>query len=337
MLEPRLLIKPLPGSSPGLWRGAMIDDLFDTVIRPEQLGVKAGTAGWTNPALARAGAFYPKGLKTAAGRLQFYARNFNLVEVDSSFYHLPSRRNSQLWAERTPPGFTFNVKAFAAFTRHPFGREAVPGDLIPSLPLQAREKERLYESDLGSELVDELWFRFREALLPLQESGRLGVVLFQFPKWFPRGRANRDYLASLPARLRGVKIAVEFRQHTWLDPAHRDDTLAFLREHGLLYVTVDEPQGYASSVPLVPAATGDLALFRLHGRNTDNWDRRGAGVEERFRYLYPVDELSGFLPVIRQLKDSAPEVHIVFNNCYGDYAVRNVRQLLALMAGKEST
>lgn len=335
MLEPLSLIRTLPALRPGHWRGAVTDDLFDDTINPGEVGIKAGTAGWTDPALARKGAFYPPGLSSAAGRLQFYAQNFNLVEVDSSYYRLPTERNSRLWVERTPSGFTFNVKAFGAFTRHPVMADSLPPDLRRLLPFDAEDKGRVSHAAIPEDVLKELWRLFRSALLPLHEAGKLGLVLFQFPKWFVRGRSSFDYLATLQARLPEFRIAVEFRHHSWLDSARAAETLAFLRREGLTYTIVDEPQGYASSVPFLPAVTTDIALLRLHGRNTDNWDRRGAGVEEKFRYLYPVEELRGFIPVIELLRGEARETHVVFNNCYSDYAVRNARQLVALLADRE--
>ena len=63
-------------------------------------------------------AWYPAGVRTAADRLRYYAGRFNTVEVDSTFYELPSSGNAQLWAERTPAGFIFHIKAFAMRTRH---------------------------------------------------------------------------------------------------------------------------------------------------------------------------------------------------------------------------
>lgn len=89
-----------------------------------------GTASWTDPTLVQSNLFYPAHLKTAEDRLRFYASHFNTVEVDSSYYALPSECNAELWRERTPPGFVFNVKAFAWLTQHPAETTRLPKNIV---------------------------------------------------------------------------------------------------------------------------------------------------------------------------------------------------------------
>jgi uncharacterized protein YecE (DUF72 family) len=294
--------------------------------------VLVGTCSWTDKTLLESG-WYPPQVNTPEERLRYYALHFPLVEVDSSYYALPSPRNALLWAQRTPQGFVFDVKAFALFTHHPTPPRSLPRDMYQALPPALREKRNLYYRDLPSELTEELWRLFAQALLPLAAAGKLGVVLFQFPPWFRPGRDSRQYIASLPERLPGLRVAVEFRQARWLsEERDRQHTLRFLREHGLPLACVDEPQGFASSVPPLAEATAPLAVVRFHGRNAATWEAKGLTTAERFNYLYSPQELGEWVPRVRQLAQEAEEVHVLFNNCYRDYAVRNARQMAQALA-----
>ncbi|HXG42678.1 MAG TPA: DUF72 domain-containing protein [Dehalococcoidia bacterium] len=289
--------------------------------------VLVGTCSWTDKTLLESG-WYPPEARTPEDRLRYYARHFPIVEVDSSYYALPSPRNSLLWAQRTPDGFVFDVKAFALFTHHPTPPRSLPKDLLEELPVELRQKRNLYYRDLPSELTDELWRRFAQSLSPLALAGKLGVVLLQFPPWFQPGRDSRQYIASLSERLPGLEVAVEFRQARWLaEERDRRQTLSFLREHGLPLVCVDEPQGFASSVPPLAEVTAPLALVRFHGRNSATWEAKGLTTAERFNYLYTPEELEEWVPRIGRMAQEAEEVHVLFNNCYRDYAVRNARQM----------
>ncbi|TAK33763.1 MAG: DUF72 domain-containing protein [Chloroflexota bacterium] len=290
-----------------------------------------GTSSWTDPTLIKSGKFYPPDVKTPEERLQFYARHFSLVEVDSSYYALPSERNAALWVQRTPDTFVFDIKAFALFTQHPTQVPALPKDIRAILSPEDQKKARVYYRALPEEALNELWDRFRAALLPLDSAGKLGAVFFQFPPWFVPSHANKDYILSLKDKLPQYPLAVEFRQHTWLDEAHQVETLSFLRENGLSFTCVDEPQGFKSSVPPVVAATAPLAVVRFHGRNRENWEKSGLTTAERFRYLYSEAELQEWVPRIEHLSATAQEVHALMNNCYEDYAVRNAQQLRMLL------
>ncbi len=126
-------------------------------------------------------------------------------------------------------------------------------------------------------------------------------------------------------------MAVEFRNGRWLDDDQADDTLDFLERHGMTYVSVDEPQGFKSSVPPVAAATSDVAEARFHGRNTENWEKRGISAAERFRYDYSREELEEWVPRIESLAGSADRTHLMMNNCYADYGIRSARLLAELL------
>ena len=176
-----------------------------------------GTCSWTDPTLIKSGQFYPDWAKSAESRLQFYASQFNLVEVDSSYYALPNEKISRLWVERTSEGFVFDVKAFRLFTQHPTPLSALPKDIRNELPQGLKEKTNVYQRDLPSELVNDLWGRFEQALLPLDSTGKLGTVLSQFPPWFYPGNEQRDYILSCKERLPQYRMAVELRHNSWVN------------------------------------------------------------------------------------------------------------------------
>ena len=144
--------------------------------------------------------------------------------------------------------------------------------------------------------------RFLDALQPLRDAGKLGVILFQFPQWFVPSRHAFARLEQIAAAVAPDRVAVEFRQHLWMDDAHEERTLAFLADHGLVYVAVDEPQGFTSSIPPVAAATtGDLAVVRFHGRNEETWNKKGVTAAERFAYDYSPEELREWTPKLEAL------------------------------------
>ncbi len=260
-----------------------------------------------------------------------------MVEVDSTYYAIPARRMAELWAERTPDGFTFNIKAHALMTGHPTEVKRLPADLRNALPAELAKQTRVYARDLPEDVNDEVWRLFTDALEPLRQSGKLGVLLLQFPRWFGPSRANADELSRIRERLAEYDVAIEFRQEQWLAPRLRERTLALLERHGFTYVIVDEPQGMRSSVPpIVAVTTPRLAMLRLHGHRADTWEKPVFPVSERYRYLYDGDQLTSWAERILDASERAEQVHVVFNNCYANYGVANALQLAELLGSRDS-
>jgi uncharacterized protein YecE (DUF72 family) len=288
--------------------------------------IRVGTAGWTDKSLIEAG-WDPAGSGNPEKRLRYYATQFPLVEVDSAYYALPSEQTATAWAERTPDGFTFNIKAFSLFTQHPTPVKALPTDLREAAGKAG--KQRVYLKDIDPEVTGQAWDRFLAALEPLRSAGKLGAILLQFPPWFPISRANKEYIVACAERAAPRRVCVEFRNHTWMTDDNQKETLDFLSSHQLPYVCVDEPQGYSNSIPPVLAATSDLAVIRLHG-HSDQWESKD--IQERFRYRYSDKELADWAGKAARLAEDADETHVVFNNCYRDYAHVNAQQLEALLS-----
>ncbi len=289
-----------------------------------------GTCSWTDPTLLKSGTFYPEWATSAEGRLKYYASQFPIVEVDSCYYALPSERNSRLWVERTGEDFLFNIKAFRAFTLHAVPLVALPADIKSELPESLQAKQSIYQRDIPNELLDELWSRFESALLPLDSAGKLGLVLFQFPPWFYPGEMQHEYILECKSRLPQYRIAVEFRHSSWFNE-NAATTLEFLRDNDLTYVCVDEPQGLQTSVPPLAELTSDIAMVRFHGRNRDNWEKKGIRVVERFNYLYNAEELHEWAPKIKELAKKTRQMHVLFNTNYGDQGVVNARNMVSTL------
>jgi uncharacterized protein YecE (DUF72 family) len=295
--------------------------------------ILVGTASWPDKTLIASGRFYPKEATTAEARLRYYASRFSIVEVDSSYYAMPTPATSQLWAERTPRGFVMNVKAFRLFTGHQTSPAVLPKDLQEALgPTQGN----LFYRNTPPELRDELWRRFRDALAPLGHAERLGLVHFQFAPWLLRNREGHEHVRHCVERMRGFTVSVEFRNRTWFDEPHRDSTLAFERELGVVHTVVDGPQGFANSVPAVWETTHpSYALVRLHGRNAATWNTRGAtAASDRFNYDYPDAELADLAASIRELSREPRQTHVVFNNNMEDQGQRNAASMMKLFEGR---
>ncbi|MEU3340512.1 DUF72 domain-containing protein [Streptomyces sp. NPDC002144] len=280
--------------------------------------ILVGTCSWTDRALVGSG-WYPVGSRDAEGRLRYYADRFPVVEVDSAYYALPSARNSQLWADRTPEGFVFDVKAFSLLTGHP-----TRGSVMPDgLPADPRDPK----------VLDAVWARFTEGVEPLRAAGRLGAVLFQFPPWFRPGRRAGRFLRECAERTAGWPLSVEFRHPDWWRAEWADATRALLARYGMAAVAVDMTQTLPSSIPPVtPVTSPDLSVVRFHGRSPA-W---GSGSkEDRFRYDYGEAELAEWLPRLRGLAERVGRLHVLFNNCCGAAAVRAAERMRGLLDGTD--
>jgi uncharacterized protein YecE (DUF72 family) len=304
------------------------------VARSETREIRIGTASWTDPTMVRGNVFYPRGVSSAEDRLRYYAEQFPVVEVDSSYYSLPERATARLWAERTPPGFSFHLKAHALMTGQPTEVARLPEALVKALPPAVAAKSRVYAKDLPDELTDAVWAHFIDALAPLDEQGKLGGVLLQYPRWFLPTPANKQLLAEAATRLAGIPATVELRNRLWFNSAKSTGwTLDLLRELGLTHVVVDGPQGLESSVPPVAAVTTpSLAMVRLHGRRTATWEAAKVPTVERYRYLYSPAELDATMPLIESAAAEATRTIVFFNNCYGNYGATNAREMIARLS-----
>ena len=239
------------------------------------------------------GPFYPEGL-AARDYLAFYAQRFPLVEVDYTYYRMPTARTLATMAGKTPPGFLFAVKATASMTH-----------------------ER--EADA------ETFAQYRVALAPLVEAGKLACVLAQFPWSFRNVPDNRAYLARLREELAAYPVVVEFRHGEWIRP----EVFGYLRELGAGYCCVDQPR-LRSLVPPVAQYTGEPAYVRFHGRNAAKWWRHDQ-AGERYDYLYSEEELGEWVARVRGLAGEAQRTLVAFNNHYAGQAIQNAQTFTDLL------
>ena len=327
-----------PGADAAARRGEAVEGAAAEPIVVDGSGrILVGTASWTDPTMTAAGVFYPSGADSAEERLQYYASTFPVVEVDATYYALPAERTAQLWVDRTPPDFTFDVKAHALMTGQGTETKRLPKAIREALPEELRAKPRIYAKDMPAELQDAVWSTFRDGLAPLADRGQLGSILLQYPKWFFPSSENRATIEEAVERLGDWTCAVEFRNGSWLNEKNADRTFRFLADRGIPFVMVDEPQGFKSSVPPQLLVTSpELALVRFHGRNAETWEAKGITPAERFRYLYSPDELAEWVPRIGEAAREAKEVHLMFNNCYANYGTTNAREIAALLLDLEA-
>jgi len=291
-----------------------------------------GTASWTDKTLIESKRFYPKGCTSAEARLRYFSSQFSFVEVDSSYYAMPSASNSRLWVERTPADFVFNIKSFRLFTGHQTPRVALPRDIEAALPKSS--KANVYLKDFPPDLLDEMWRRYAEGIRPLKEGGKLGAVHFQYAPWVTSAPEGQALVRECVGRMPEFTLAVEFRNRSWFDGEDRTrETLALERELGVVNVVVDEPQGMKNTIPSVWEVTHPtLALVRLHGRNHETWNIQGAtAASDRFNYDYTDEELTGLADSIQRLATYVRDALVVFNNNWEDQGVRNARSLMRIL------
>lgn len=289
-----------------------------------------GTSSWAEKSLIDSGRFYPPDLKDSESRLAFYGQRFNLAEVDSTYYALPSRRNTERWASAAPDGFRFVVKAFGLFTQHPTRLSSIPKSFHEALPPES-QKGRLYYKDVPPEVSDELWAIFRRALQPMRGAGKLGAVLIDFPPWFVPSDANREFIGHARERLPDDDVIVEFRNPLWADEETLESTLGLLRDLRCGLVCVDEPPELKSSFPPIAAVTASAAAVRFRGRNVERWEDKSAATEERFDWWYTDEELSEWLPRIRELAAEARSLYLSFSTKTADQSVVNAARLQRLL------
>ena len=263
----------------------------------------------------------------AAERIAYYAERFSLVEIDATRRFPPTPDLARQWVERTPPGFTLDVQAWALLT----GSAALPDslweDLRHEVRPERRDRRRLCAGHLSRAGLAETWARFRHALQPLHEAGRLGAVILRYPHWLKPGGTARSLMEQARALLPDLRLAVELGNPRWLEGGQCEETLSFLEDHDLGFVCLD-----AAHTPVVVATTTELAVIRLSGRNPGDWDDPDLELAERFAYRYSPQELAEWVPRVRELAGVAHEVHVLFSNTWRDLAVSNAADLVALLA-----
>ncbi|HHV61269.1 MAG TPA: DUF72 domain-containing protein [Firmicutes bacterium] len=241
------------------------------------------------------GVFYPEGTKPGE-LLYHYARRFPAVELDFSYYTMPSARTMASLDRKTPEGFLFCIKAHKSMTH-----------------------------EVGKSTPQEAFKQFVTGIAPIIEANKLGCVLLQFPWGFKNTPENLDYIRRLPEFLPGLPLVVEFRNIDWL----KDNAFAVLNARELGFCIVDEPR-LRGLIPPVVKVTSRISYVRFHGRNAEKWWNHEEAWE-RYDYLYSEGELKEWLPRIRHLDTVAQITFVFFNNCHAGHAVRNALMMQSLL------
>jgi uncharacterized protein YecE (DUF72 family) len=290
--------------------------------------VVVGTSSWADPGFVEE--WYPPGLP-ARDRLPYYAERFDAVEVNSTFYAVPSESTVLRWAEATPERFTFDVKLHRALSRHSAPLDSLPRDLRERARIGSRGRVEL-DDRLEGALVEATL----EAVAPLVRAGKLSSFLLQCsPAFSPKGHSI-DELTPLVKRLHPLPLALELRHRGWLEEGRIATTLGWMVEHGVAHVCLDAPAGKAPTlVPAIDAVTRDgLAYLRAHGRDAEAW-MRGRSVAERFAYSYSdaeLEEIKGRAQWLAERVGPAGAVRVHFNNNRGSdapVAAQRLRELLS--------
>jgi uncharacterized protein YecE (DUF72 family) len=263
--------------------------------------IQIGLTGWGD----HPDVYHPS--SSAKEKLIDYSSHFPIVELDATFYAIQPERNIRKWIDETPDTFQFIVKAYQGMTGHHRGE------------LPFKTKEAMFDS-------------FRLSVTPLQEAGKLAMILVQFPPWFDCKKEHVEEVRYICSQLNGFDVAVEFRHQSWYSPSLTNKTIEFLQELNVIHSVCDEPQAGVGSIPLVPISTrSDKVLFRLHGRNVQGWRNTTGNAEawRKVRYLYNYDdtELQEVKEAIKKLKAETEKIFVVFNNNSGGHAAQNAKRL----------
>ncbi|HXE81256.1 MAG TPA: DUF72 domain-containing protein [Vicinamibacterales bacterium] len=276
--------------------------------------LRVGTSGWSYPSGKGTwnGVFYPhrRGRRRGFDELAFYAERFDTVEINTSFYAPPRPEVSRDWVRRTPPRFEFSLKLYQKFT-HPSMFKAARLKDVPGTPEQLDALATVNQADIDI---------FREAIDPLASSGKLGVLLAQFPPSFKDSAESRDHLEWLLKTFRDYQIAVELRHRSWSD--RLGDTLELLNAFNAAWVQIDEPKFHFSiRQNQLPNIRG-VHYLRLHGRNAAEWWRHRAS-EDRYNYLYSREELKPIVENAVAASQIVRKAYLYMNNHFAAKSVAN--------------
>lgn len=263
-------------------------------------GIRVGPAGWSYDDWA--GVVYPPGIPRGFDPLRFLSRYFDTIEINSSFYRPPDRRVAESWAERVRSRrrFRFTAKLWRRFTH--------------------QRDEAFTRQEVAA---------VRNGLTPLADAGRFGALLLQFPWSFRRTDENRQWLDDVTRAFRRFPLVLEVRHASWNVPEFYEE----LRERGIGFVNIDQPL-FRHSIGPSARATAPVGYVRVHGRNYQDWFRKGAGVEARYDYLYSPQELQPWAERTREVAADAAETYVITNNHYRGKAVVNALMLRSMLTGE---
>jgi uncharacterized protein YecE (DUF72 family) len=258
--------------------------------------IRIGPAGWSYKDWE--GVVYPQKPGKNFDPLEYLARFFNTIEINSSFYRSPTPSTTEAWVRRVEKNkeFTFTAKLHRVFT-HERGKAT-------------REDEKA----------------FRDGVEPLVKAAKLGAVLLQFPWSFKNTDEDRVYLTQLLERFREYPLVLEVRHTSW----NNEHIYEWLEERGVGICNIDQPV-FSRSIRPAAVTTSPVGYIRMHGRNYQDWFRDKAGRDERYNYLYTLDELDPWLDRIKQVAKHTRETYVITNNHFRGQAVVNAVEIKAAL------
>jgi uncharacterized protein YecE (DUF72 family) len=258
--------------------------------------IRIGPAGWSYKDWE--GIVYPQKPGKAFDPLEYLARFFNTIEINSSFYRPPVPTTTKSWAKRVAENreFVFTAKLHRVFT-HERGKAT-----------KKDEKE------------------YRVGMDVLAKAGKLGSVLLQFPWSFKNEPDERVYLAKLLEKFSDYPLVLEVRHASWNTP----DVYEWLEERGVGICNIDQPI-FKKSIRPQALTTSPVGYVRMHGRNYKDWFREKAPRDERYNYLYSIDELDPWLVRIKEVAKQSRETYVITNNHFRGQAVVNAVEIKAAL------
>jgi uncharacterized protein YecE (DUF72 family) len=294
-------------------------------IQSEKDKILVGTASWSDPGFVQH--WYPKGMRPHE-RLGWYAQQFEMVEVNSTFYSVPDLRMVERWCAATPDRFTFDVKLHQLFSFHSTAAKLLPPDLQRQAEIDGKGKVTP-TPDLQKAMID----LFLRSVSVLRSAGKLSLLLLQLSPAFSPRMHKLEELDDLIGMLRDYRLAIEFRNRNWVIGDQLESTIDFLKQRKATFVNVDAPA--SDHFTIMPSDLNEItnrrvAYLRLHGRNARAYIT-GKTVAARFNYDYRKDEIVEVAKRSKRLARDAREVHVVFNNNTLDYAPRAAARLRAAL------
>jgi len=292
--------------------------------------VYIGTCSWADPNFVKEGGFYPRGSRSdPRARLEYYATVFPTVEVDATYHVLVPAERAASWVAWTPPQFVFTAKAFALFTWHDTNPSRLPGEIAPLMPEHLRGLTSVGAAVLPEEVINASWDYFTAFVDEFKKAGKLGHVLFQFPKgqaftpdWFAYMDRWEPYLRQWP-------IAVEIRHRSWMEGRAKRKFLRYLREHNYAYVIPDMIQRAYLPPPDIEV-TSRSSVIRFHGRSAAMVERR-APTNRVYDYSYKEEELKPWADTVNVLAEEVDRVYLLFNNHFRGQSARNAREISSML------
>ena len=287
--------------------------------------ILVGTASWSDPGFVDR--WYPKGLAPAE-RLPWYAQQFEMVEVNSTFYSVPDPRMVERWCRSTPEPVTFDVKLHRLLSRHSTAEKMLPPELR-----RIAEKDAKGKVTLTPKLERAMAEQFVGVGELLRSFDKMGVFLLQLSPAFSPRAAKLNDLDDLLGQLSEYDVAVEFRNRNWAEGERLNELLEFCRNHHVTLVSVDTPdEDHFTIMPtdLDEITNSRVAYLRLHGRDPRAYTT-GKTVATRFNYDYSDEEIDDVAERSEKLAQEAESVHVVFNNNALDHAPHAAARLRAAL------